>query len=43
MAYVPGRLPNGYRYASWTHSKKSSNYEYQLVFTQGSTTNQLDL
>ena len=42
MAYVPGRLPNGYRYQSWTHSKKSGNYEYQLVFVQGSTMNQVD-
>lgn len=43
MAYVPGRLPRGYRYASWTHSKKATNYEYQLVFAEGSASKQLDL
>lgn len=39
MAFLPGRLPSGYRYANWTHFKTG----YQLVFLHGSVTNQVDL
>ena len=37
MAWIPGRMPNGYRFARWTHSKKRGYLEYQLTFTKLST------
>lgn len=37
MAWIPGRLPNGYHFASWTHSKSKSNFGYQLTFVNRST------
>lgn len=30
MAFVPGRLPAGYRFAGWSHSRRPSHFEYQL-------------
>lgn len=36
MAWIPGWLPKGYRFASWTHSKRPRYFEYQLAFVKKS-------
>ena len=45
MAYVPGRLPTGFHFQSWTHSKKARYFEYQLIIVKpasnGGTARQL--
>jgi hypothetical protein len=41
-AFIPGRLPSGYHYASWTHSRVLK-YGYVLVFLHGSVRNQVEL
>lgn len=42
MAFVPARLPKGYHYANWTHSR-ARHSAYELIFIHGSITHQVDL
>ena len=42
MAFVPDRLPSGYHYANWAHSKRAG-LGYALIFQDGSGKNQIDL
>jgi hypothetical protein len=41
-AFVPGRLPTGYRYANWAYSKRPG-LAYVLIFQHGSVKDQIDL
>jgi hypothetical protein len=43
MAYVAGRLPAGYRFTTWGHSKRQGDYGYQLDFSTASGKSQLTL
>lgn len=42
MAFVPGRLPAGYRFANWAYSKRPG-LAYVLVFQHGSIKDQIEL
>jgi hypothetical protein len=41
MAFLPGRLPSGYRYANWENCRNQSCYE--LNFRHGSGTSQVSI
>jgi hypothetical protein len=38
MAFVPRRLPAGYRFAGWSHSRKPSLFEYQVNLVKRDST-----
>lgn len=38
LAFVPSRLPAGYRYQGWSHSRKPSYFEYQFNFVEKDST-----
>ena len=43
MAYIPGRLPEGYTYRNWSHSQKPWNFEYRLNFRSGGSSSAVSL
>lgn len=40
MAWVPGRIPSGFRYLSWKRSRKAASFGYQLNYEGASVSAQ---